>query len=146
MKRSILLTAFLTAISVSAVAQIYEWKDEKGRTVLSDVPPAGKNTTIKSNASPSQSDGNGKSLAEKDLDFKKRQQSAKDASEKQQKAESERAALSENCAAAKRQLALIESGGRITLRDDKGERYFLSDEQRQIEKEKTLKQIETNCR
>ncbi len=147
MKRITLLAAVAT-IAFSAHAQIYQWKDESGKTVISDKPPVGVVQPQKkygaggsSTSAPAQ-----KSLAEREMDFRKRQKDSQDLAEKTRKEETATADKQENCNNARRQLRLLESGERIALRDEKGERYFMDDAQRDQEIAKARTFLESNCK
>jgi len=139
------VASLLTAAAVNA--QIYQWKDEKGRTIISDKPPAGSVTqtrTIESNSSAA-SPEKAKTIADRDLEFRKRLDESKTKAEADKKAESEAAAKKDNCERAQRHLQVLQSGERIAMRDDKGERYFMDDAQRQQEVTKTQEAIQASC-
>ena len=145
MKRiAIAVTVFLAA--TAANADIYKWKDKNGKTVISDKPPAEsvtqKPTTVADTAPAAAS----KTTAEKELDFKKRQKEAQDNAEKADKEQAAAAEKKANCESARRTLQALESGERISLRDDKGERYFMEDAQREQETAKARQAIQTNCK
>ncbi|MDE2586090.1 MAG: DUF4124 domain-containing protein, partial [Betaproteobacteria bacterium] len=96
-----LLGAALLTLPLLAGAQIYTWKDENGRTVMSDKPPVGKATqrkVITPAASETQAPTQPpKTFAEKEMEFRKEQQ---DRQEKAKKAEAEQAQTAqrkENC-------------------------------------------------
>ena len=148
MKRLILASASLI-FAASAIAQIYQWKDANGKTIISDKPPVGhvkqQRKIDAPAAAPTSSANPQKSLAEQDLEFRKRQKDTQDKAakeEKEQKAETEK---KEQCASMRRNLQALESGARIARYDDNGERSFLGDEQRQEEIAKTRQSMETNC-
>jgi hypothetical protein len=87
-----------------------------------------------------------KTFAEKDMDFKKRQQ---ETSEKAEKSEKEKAAAAdkrENCDRAQKQLALLESGQRIATTDDKGERQIMEDAERDKEMERARRFVSESCK
>ncbi len=145
MKRlALALAAF--SVSMLANAQIYQWKDENGKTIISDKPPVGANATAKKiDSSTPAAASNQKTLADRELDLRKRQKEAEDSSEnaaKEQTASNERA---KNCESARRYLQTLESGERIAMRDDKGERYFMEDAQREQEIASTRQSIQSNC-
>jgi hypothetical protein len=158
MKPSIALIAALLAIltaSFSAHAQIYQYKDASGKTVISDRPPpagASKARTVSSEAAsetkaPAESPASApKTAADRELEFKKRQQAQKEGADKAQKEESDKAARKEDCERARRQLAALESGERIATRDDKGERVFIDDSARAAETDRTRKFIAETCK
>ena len=140
MKRfAILCLMFL--VPVLAHAQVYKWVDENGRTVISDKPPPGAQATKKFgkgatspsvNASPGTEQ---KSVAEQDMEFKKRRKEAEEKEAAQQAQEKRDAQQKANCDHMKSQLRMRESGQRVALTDDKGERYYLEDDQRAKEVE-----------
>ena len=134
MKR-ILVTAALLAFSGAALAQQYKWV-ENGRVRYGDVPPPGVNATRlrppPPGSAPAAAPGakGPLSAAEKDADFRKRQQDAAKEREKQDLAAQDAAGKRENCERAQEYVRTIESGQRISRTDSKGERYFLDDAQR----------------
>lgn len=146
-----------TATVLSATAQTYQWKDSSGRTVISDTPPPGsaKESTRTiggkgpgTNAAPATAKAPEapKTFAEKDMDFKKRQQ---ETSEKAEKSEKEKAAVAEkrdNCDRAQKQLVLLESGQRIATTDDKGERQIMDDTEREKEMERARRFVSESCK
>lgn len=129
-------------------AQIYQWKDENGKTIISDKPPTGnviqqkKIDTESSSVAPATQ----KTAADRELEFRKRQKESKESAEKTSKEQTAAAEQKENCDNGRRHLQVLESGERIAMRDDKGERYFMEDAQRQLEIQKTRKSIEQNCK
>lgn len=147
MKRFALYIAILLA-STAASAQIYQWKDENGRTIISDKPPVGHariQRKVESDAPTSAATAPQKSVADRELEFRKRQKDSQEKEEKTKKEEALAAQKQENCANLNRQLRTLESGERIALRNDQGERYFLDDEQRQQDIEKVRQNIQTMC-
>ena len=146
MKRlALAVSACLFAASVSA--QIYQWKDESGKTVISDKPPIGTTSTAKKieSAPATNAPAAQKSVADRELEMRKRQKESQDTSEKTAKDQAAAAEKAKNCDSARRYLQTLESGERISLRDDKGERYFMEDGQRAQETANTRQLIQTNC-
>ena len=86
-----------------------------------------------------------KTAADKDLDFKKRQKEAQDKAAKDEKDQAAAADKKANCEKARQYLRTLESGERIGLRDDKGERYFMDDAQKEQETSKTREFIKSSC-
>jgi hypothetical protein len=136
------------------------WKDASGRTVISDQPPPGNvrpartlgNTSPLAGAStaapaaPAAGAMPPRSLAEQEMDFRKRQQQAQekeraDAAGKTVKAEQE-----ENCKRAQSQLVAMQSGMRMAQFNDKGERYYLDDNQREKEIQRAKQQVSSFCK
>ena len=145
MKRLALVVALFLALP--AGAQIYQWKDANGKTVMSDKPPVGQVRQQKTIESETQTQGGQKqkTLADRDLEFRKRQKESQESSEKARKEEASSAEKMENCANARRQLQVLESGERIALRDDKGERYFMDDAQREQDIAKARRFVDSSC-
>lgn len=147
MRRIALALAAFT-VAIAANAQIYQWKDESGKTVISDKPPVGNASATKKIDSTSGAPANSaqKSLADRDLEMRKRQKDAQEASEKTAKEQTAAAETAKNCDSARRYLQTLESGERVGLRDDKGERYFMEDAQREQEIANTRQMLQSNCR
>jgi hypothetical protein len=147
MKRFV-LTAALLCVAVAAQAQIYKWQDQNNRTVISDRPPTGnvrRPQTIDAEAPPAAADV-GKTVADREMDFRKRR---KESVERNEKAENEQrlaAQRQEDCDAARRSLQAMESGERVAMRDAKGERYYLDDSQRQQEIARVRQAVQSNCK
>ena len=139
------LVALLAA--AAANAQVYEWKDDKGKTHYSDKPPIGVPRAPRTIDSQPAATGNStpKSLADRELEFRKRQKDAQDNAEKANKEQTASVEKKANCTNARRMLEALESGERIALRDDKGERYYMDDSQRQQESAKARQAIKSNC-
>ena len=147
MRRTALLVAAFS-LALPAGAQIYQWKDENGKTVISDKPPVGyvrQQKRVESAPVAAGSAGQ-KSLGDRDMEFRKRQKEAQELSEKSKKEEASTSEKQENCGKANRQLQMLESGERIALRDGKGERYFMEDAQREQEIGKVRKFLDANCK
>jgi len=134
MNRGLLLFASLIALLVAAAgasAQQYRWTDANGRVQYGDVPPAGVDATaLRGGGSPAQSQPAApRSPSDLEAQFRKRQQEAGEAREKQAKAEEQAQQKKENCARAQASLRQLESGARIGAVDAKGERYYLDEAQ-----------------
>ena len=156
MKPIILLSAAFAvtfmALPVEA-QQIYKWTDANGKTVVSDKPPPGQlpqqNTETKAqDDSPSEgkADKKEKTWVDRDLEFRQRQMERAEKEEKAKKEAAEAASKKENCENARRRLQTLESGQRIAMLNDKGERYFMEDEQRAQDIKKTRSFIDTECK
>jgi len=158
----------LTVASISAHAETFQWKDSNGQTVVSDVPPpatakgrrsiGGVKPAVVSEVIPEKT-GDApktadapkvadapKTTAEKDLDFKKRQQEAKEKADKQAKEQAAEKEKSENCDRARRNLAALESNQPLNTLDDKGERKLMDSAQRDQEIERARKFMADSCK
>ena len=161
MKNLLIWILGLTAASSAFIAnaQTYQWKDSSGRTIISDSPPP---RTVRASRSlgeapapsigpntPAEAGKSGeppKTNAEKDADFKKRQQEAR---EKSEKAEKELAAARQRqdaCDRARRNLAALESDQAISMADETGERQLLDRNQREQEMEHSRRIVAETCR
>lgn len=146
MKRIAITVAMLLAIT-AANAEIYQWKDKNGKTIISDKPPT-ENVTEQRTTSDGSAAGTAvtpKTTADREMEFRKRQKESQDKAEKDQKEQAAAAEKEESCASARRYLATLESGERVALRDEKGERYFLDDAQRAQEISKANRAVQANC-
>lgn len=140
MRRTAALFLVLLAGTAGA-AEIYTWKDRDGRVNYADNPPSGSASarTLSGRdtepvaapaTQPAAGESAQKSVADQDLEFRKRQA---EAAEQKAKAAKEAAAAEEkqkNCERARNQLKALESGQRVAQFNAKGEREFLDDAQR----------------
>lgn len=130
------LAAVILASAIAAEAQVYQWQDENNKTVISDRPPSGpvrQLRRIDTAAPPPASEpaaAPAKTLADRDMEFRKRQQEARDAAEKSDSEQRANARKREDCEAARKSLRSLESGERILLPDGKGGRYPIDDSER----------------
>ena len=147
MKRIAFAVAVLLAAATSG-AQVYEWKDEKGKTHFSDKPPPGSARAQQIDETPAggASASGQKTTADRELEYRKRQKEAQDKAEKDQKDRAANTERKESCEAARRLLATLESGERVALRDEQGERYYMDDAQRAQESTKALQLIQSACK
>ena len=147
MKRfALAVAALLAAMAVNA--QVYEWKDEKGNTHYSDQQPVGvsRPQRIIESRSPAPSSSPQKTTADREMEFRKRQMESQEIAEKSTKEQTANANRKETCDSARRAVEGLESGERIALRDDKGERYFMDDAQREQEIAKARQAMQSTCK
>lgn len=152
------LTGALMLLAQLAHAQ-YSWIDDKGTRVFSDRPPppgtpAARILQRPRSAAPAVAAGNaGKApasaaesttataataaatpkrptLAEQETAYRERQAKREEDARKSRESAEQKAALDERCASARQEERLVTSGTRMSAVDAKGERYFLSDEER----------------
>jgi hypothetical protein len=150
-----LLLAAMAAFAAHAPAHAqYSWIDDHGTRVFSDRPPppgtpasrilqapraptAASLYGLPAPAAPATAETKAEAakpqpptLAERDADFRKRT-AQRDADERKAADEAQRKTdLAEQCAAARRNEAALTSGERMADMDDKGERAFLSDDEK----------------
>ncbi len=147
MKRLTLAVAALLVIT-AVNAEIYQWKDENGKTIISDKPPVGaarlplkvEKDAPASNAAPQ------KTTADREMEFRKRQKESQESADKTQKEQAASADKKENCENTRRYLQTLESGERVSKLDDKGERYYMEDAQRQQEIAKAKQNMQAACK
>jgi type IV secretory pathway VirB10-like protein len=173
--RSAITIAIVVAgfISTPSEAQ-WAWKDANGRTVYSDRPPppdikAGSivrqpNTQTLANPAPASgplddagkpADGKTpdaksapnapKTVAEREMEFRKRQQERAESEKKATEEQTKSAAKTAECDRARGYMKSLEDGIRITKTDASGNREFLDDSQRAAEMDRTRKIIQSTC-
>lgn len=149
-------------LSAPLHAEIYKWKDKDGSIRYSDIPPPSniKNEPMLGNKIPRVSSQpatvdvpavkggtvakEGAPSSQEDAATKR----AKDADIQKKLDETKQAELKfrqESCAAAKRDLAMFNNGGRIVTTDAKGERQYLGDEDIAKNKEKAQQAVDKFC-
>lgn len=167
-----LAIATVAAAYMSGAAGQWAWKEDSGRVVYSDRPPPAniKSTQIlrqpamaapapapqtttpggtaadgdKPAASPAASSAP-KSVAERDMEFRKRQQERADSERKAQEEQQKAAAKAADCERSRGYLRSLEDGVRISRTDASGNREILDDAQRATEIERTRKSIQQLC-
>lgn len=164
--KSILVLVAAAATSIAAInavyAETYQWKDSTGQTVISDTPPpsnaksrraigAPQPAVISEKPAEKPADGakspeGPKTTAEKDLEFKKRQQEAKEKADKQAKEAAADAEKNDNCERAKRNLTALENNQPMVTLDDKGQRKYMDTTQREQELEQARRIIAESCK
>lgn len=162
---SVIVAATLLLSAASASAQ-WMWKDDAGRVIASDQPPPVgvpqsrivKEPRARPAAPPAvAADKDGaakevqkgdapKSLAERELESRQRQKEAADAAKKSEDESNKAKALQENCGTVRGNLAALQAGGRAARFNEKGERFYLDDAQRQTEITKSQGQIAQYCK
>ncbi len=134
-----------------ASAQIMECVDAKGNKEYAQVCPPG---TVKENklskggsgGSGSSAAPAGKSLAERDAEFKKRNLERQEAEAKAAKEAAESKDKERNCSDARSQLRSLQEGQRIARTDpNTGERSFLEDQDRPAEIANAQKAVDNWC-
>ncbi len=145
-----LAAAFLTACACApAHTAMYRWVDENGVTVYSQTPPPSSNAVkVKKERAPSDEDA---AAASKRLEQQREQAFDEEEARKESKAEQETKARAEskraaNCEAARANLENFKNLGRRMVRTPDGSVLRLSEEQVEMEIEKTQMQIEEYCR
>jgi hypothetical protein len=173
--RSTITIAIVLAGFASATSEAqWAWKDGNGRVVYSDRPPPQDikpanimrqpSTQVLANPAPASgplddaakpSDAKGadaksapnapKTIAEREMEFRKRQQERAESEKKVAEEQTKSAAKTAECDRARGYLKSLEDGIRITKTDASGNREFLDDSQRAAEVERTRKIIQSTC-
>ena len=135
-----------------ASAEVYTWRDASGKIHYSDTPPPGVDAkkmragapSTSSAASPSGAPA--RSVAEQDMEFRKRQTETDKARTKAEKERKEGEDTARNSAEAKRNLNAPESAQPLRRRNEAGESIPLDDEMRAQETDKARKSVQSWCK
>ena len=153
-----LFALILLAAPFSSQAAMYKWEDASGKVHYSDVPPPDAKTTPigrgKGKAAERPVSQNPatlnkaapKSLADKELEFNKRRQEAKESAAKAEKEAAAAKEKEENCTRAKATLRSLQEGSRMSTTNEKGERIVIDDTARQRETERAQKDVDSWCK
>lgn len=160
-------------VSTPSEAQ-WAWKDGNGRVVYSDRPPPsdikpaqimrqpsqqllpnpapasvatddGKPSDAKGSDSKTPAPNAPKTVAEREMEFRKRQQERADSDKKAAEEQTKSATKTAECERARGYMKSLEDGVRITKTDASGNREFLDDSQRAAEMDRTRKIIQSTC-
>lgn len=148
------LLAATTFCTSAALAQTYQWKDGSGRTVISDTPPPGsakERQTLGGQppavTTPAEKAAEApKTTADKDMEFKKRQQEAKEKADKEAREQAAAAQKKENCERTRRNLNALESGQPLAQLDENGQPKLMENNQREQEMERARKFLAETCK
>lgn len=153
--RQLLTIVSILMLTTAAQAGVTRWVDADGKVHYSDQPPPStaksqKNLDLKSSPALPQatpdSKGGEKSLAEKDLESRKRRVQAEETAAKQAKEQEEAKNRKANCERARNQLQALQEGQRISRFDEKGERIFLEDKDRALAIDEAKKSADSWCK
>jgi hypothetical protein len=137
----------LWALLVPAVAQVYKWVDEKGVIHYGERPPQGKKAQEVeprlANPGPAAGKAAQPSWKEQDLEFRRRRIETE---QTEAKTKQQEAARSQACNQARDQLAQMRSARRLYHLDEKGERVFQSDEERNASVARFEQLVSERCR
>ena len=156
-----LLAAAGIAIAAPAAAQ-WAWKDDTGRMVYSDRPPPAavkpaqivRQPSGNALAMPDTPDAGSRpaapakappTLAEREMEFRKRQTERAEAEKKSADEAAAASRKTQDCERARGYLKALEDGLRITRTNAQGEREFLDDAQREEEKKRARETISQSC-
>lgn len=137
----------LCVVVVAPAAAQWAWRDENGRTVYSDRPPpphvkseqilrqpgAQSFGTPAAEAKGETKAAAPKTIAERELEFRKRQQERAEAEKKQAEEQARQEQRARECERMRGYLRALEDGQRIARTDAQGNREILDDDQRTAE-------------
>ncbi|WP_415035296.1 DUF4124 domain-containing protein [Azonexus sp.] len=167
--RTLAFAAALALCCGTLQAQTYQWKDANGKTIISDTPPPNSAQKKRSvgvahpkltTASPAENADENKqnpggdaaektpeksaspqTTAEKDLEFRKRQQEAKEKAEKDAKEAAAARDRRENCDRARANYRMLQSDIPVLVGDKD-----MTQKQRQQEMERTRRIMQESCK
>ncbi len=157
------LLVLLVGLALGAVAQaqIKCWTTADGKRACGDAPPPGAKVRTVQGApaaqepAPAPASKDAKDAkdakkgpmtsAEKEQDFRKRQQEAQKSSAKAEQEQQAKSAKNENCDRAKEYLRTLESGQRVARSNPSGERYYLDENQTAQEIAKARESVQQSC-
>lgn len=145
-KRIIGLIIFISIVLIEAQAEIYKWKDDKGKIHYGDKPIASsEKMNIKEGSASrkninqsSRNDRRRKLMETYDLERKEKKQQQAKRKEKRKK-------LNAQCGGAKDSLRRYKRAGRIYDLDKDGNRIYLSDAAHESAVDNLQKQIKKHC-
>lgn len=160
-----LIALSLLAFATPASAELYKWVDAQGRTHFSDVAPSAAKGTQPIGGKPAGSPGSGVNNNSSSKSAAPSPQGNDDTAERLQrqrrmsdilrqeseereaaarKAEADKAKNEKDCASIRATLAKLD-GGRLYVRNEKGEREFIDDETRSAYVDKYSNALKENC-
>ncbi|MGZ8993902.1 MAG: DUF4124 domain-containing protein [Burkholderiaceae bacterium] len=174
-RATIAVAMVLAGLSSTPSEAQWAWKDGNGRLVYSDRPPpsdikpanvvrqpntqvlanpapasgplddSGKPSDAKNSDTKNPTPGAPKTIAEREMEFRKRQQERADSDKKAAEEQTKNAVKTAECERARGYMKSLEDGVRITRTDASGNREFLDDAQRAAEADRTRKIIQSTC-
>ncbi len=140
----------LSFISLSALAELNKWVDENGKVHYSDSPPPNAKVESVRNISgkgqqAAPADYSSKSYSQREAELNKARQEKKESSEKSAREAAQQAEKKRNCAAARENLRVLESGTRLVTYDENGEKRFLDDADRAQRLNDARNTVSANC-
>ena len=147
----------LLLLSFNANSAIHKWTDDSGRVHYSDqeAPEDTQSTTLGNKPQDNTTAASGiaaasvvgapKSLAEREMEFKKNKKAKMEAEEKAATQQKEADAKQKYCLEVRSSLKSMEDNPRIVTYDANGERSYLDDGARQLRMQEARAAIESTC-
>jgi hypothetical protein len=149
MKR-LMIVAITCALAPLASAQLYKYVDKDGKTVYSDQPPVNtdsKQLNIQSGGTrEAPSPTAPKSAIDRDKELQKGRDEVKERIKKNDEVAKQAQAKDEACQSARNAYQTYAEGGRIHKYNDKGERVYLGDQEIEVERERTKREMDEACK
>jgi len=144
------LALCLLLISTSSHAEVNKWIDAEGKVHYSDMPPADtKVTTISRKPpeilTPATSAAAPKTLAEREVEWKKSQKAKEEAAQKVAQEQEAASIKQKNCENARNNLSILENSPALLTYNEKGERIIADDATRKQRTEETRQAVSTYC-
>lgn len=153
------LPLLLLLISAGSFAGLNKWVGADGKVIYSDQPPpANVEATVLRSTSGATAPAAGedvaasgvpaapKTIAEREAELRKAQLERKEAADRAAQERADAETLRENCSAVRKNLSMLQEGMRMVEVDDKGERFYLDDAQRQQRIARAQMDISTYCK
>ncbi len=160
MRRTLVFLLFALAAG-TAQAQIKCWTEANGKRGCGDTAPPGAKVTMVRGAPSGSAPAADPAVkgakdakdakkgpltpAEKEKDYRERQDEAQKVAAKAEKERQDKAAKDDGCARSREYLQTLESGQRIAKVNSSGERYYLEEAQVAQEKAKAREMIQKTC-
>lgn len=143
--RKRLFTLLLLSASC-AIAAPQKWVDENGKTHYSDLPPRGVETSSVRTPLAASPSTPSKSPAERDADLKKARQAKQEEADRAAQQQANAEIMQSNCNSARQVLRTYQSGIPMAEYDERGERRYLEDNERQQRSDKAREDIAKWCK
>jgi hypothetical protein len=135
----------VSAPSLPVSAAMYKWVDDHGTTHFTQTPPTGVKASVIAPISPPRNAGQPDEHLQKRLtEFEQRQKHDQQAKQDQETKNRQEKIKTENCDAARRNLDVLQSHGRIKLKEQTGYRV-LAEEERNAKIDEAKKYIAEFC-
>jgi hypothetical protein len=146
--KSLLVLALALAAVPLASAQMYKYVDKDGKTVYTDqAPPNADTKQLNIQSAPASTPGaSPKSAVERDKEMQKGRDEVRDKAKKADDLAKQAQAKDQQCAAARTAYKTYEDGGRIHKYDEKGERVMLGDDEIEVERARSKREMDAACK
>jgi chromatin remodeling complex protein RSC6 len=149
MKRLLIIAIACLAAPIAS-AELYKYIDKDGKTVYSDQPPVNldsKQLNIQSGASSNvATPAAPKTALDRDKELQKGRDEARERAKKSDESAKQTQAQEAACAQARSAYQLYADGGRITKYNEKGERVYLGDQEIEVERERSKREMDEACK